>query len=407
MPAVPSLESKNIFMLLQSDYPPDIRLTKEIKALTQAGFVVHLLCNNKKQGTHQEIVDSATVHRLPAYTNLPTALGKLIRLPLFFSPLWFYYAAGIIKKYGIDFIHVHDLPLAPLAVVLGKIFHRPVIYDMHENYPAAMEEWQKKDGFWQGVLKNPKLAHAFNNFSLKRAHKIIVVVEEQRQNLIDAGVAPTKIHVVGNTVDVDSFMALPVDQDIIEQYNQHYVILYIGSFSTERGLETVIKAMPSIKESIPHAKFLLVGDGKNARDLKALSASLGLQEQVEFVGWVDFSKVPSFMHAADIHIIPQPSNPANDTTLPHKLFQYMLVGKPILTSDARPLKRIVQETKCGLSFKSHDEIDFAGAVRKIAESDIDYKQNGKNAVFSKYNWQTTCQELILLYSQLMERKDIS
>ncbi|MBN1479535.1 glycosyltransferase WbuB [candidate division KSB1 bacterium] len=395
-------------MLLQSDYPPDIRLAKELKALTKAGFSVHLLCNNKKQRALSEYVEGAVVHRLPGFSCMPASLGVMIRLPLFFSPLWFCYAARLMTKFDIDVLHVHDLPLAPLAILLGKCFNVPVVYDMHENYPAAMDGWRRRGNFWQGIIKNPEIAHLLNNFSLKRARNIIVVVEEQRDHLIAAGVDPLKIYVVGNTVDVDTFSSIPIDSKIIDLYKDNFIILYIGSFSTDRGLQTVIEAMDDIRVDIPQAKLLLVGDGKNKKELINLSVSLNLDRFVEFVGWVDFYKVPSYMHAADINIIPQPSTPSNDTTMPHKLFQYMLVGQPVITSDARPLKRIVEETQCGAVFQSDNALDFSRAVKEIYNSQIDYRDNGKKAVASKYNWQATAVDLIKLYERLFyKRKDIS
>ena len=397
-----------ILMLLQSEYPPDIRLTKEIKALVGAGYTVHLLCNNGKKRVTAEVVDGAHVHRLPVFSGLPFRVAKLVRMPLFFSPLWRRKAAALIKKYRVSSLHVHDLPLAPLAVSLGWRNRLPVVYDMHENYPAAMEEWKKKGGFWQGIIRNPKLGHVLNNYVLARANKIITVVEEQRDNLASQGVPISKIHVVGNTVDVGGFRDMVIDESIVRRYKDNFLIMYIGSFSTERGLETAIEAVKYIKEDVPQVKLLLVGDGKNIPDLKRYASSLGLDDYVEFVGWVDFNKVPSYMEAGDINIIPQPSNPANDTTLPHKLFQYMLVGKPVLTSDAKPLKRIVEETKSGLAFKSEDPLDFAGAVREIYHSKTDYKRNGREAVLKKYNWQITSKELLRLYSSLnQERKETS
>mgnify|MGYP006278356277 CR=1 FL=1 len=391
---------KTILMILQSDYPPDIRLTKEIKALTAAGHRVLLLCNNAKHLPQFERVDGAHVYRLPAFTALSASLQKLIRLPLFTSPLWYFKAAHLIKQHSVDVLHVHDLPLAPLAVALGKRFRKPVVYDMHENYPAAMAEWSKRGGLKQKILRNPKLAELLNNYVLQRAAKIIVVVEEQRDNLLQQGLPSASVHVVNNTVDMDAFLSFEIKPEIVRTFENNFTILYIGSFSTERGLETAIAAMQRIQPEIPSAQLLLVGDGKNTHDLKQLALTLGVQDQVTFVGWVPFDDVRSYMSAADVCIIPQPSNPANDTTQPHKLFQYMLMEKAVLTSDAKPLKRIVQECQSGESFKSEDPADFARAVVTLHSSSINFGENGKRAVEGKYNWRTTSQELLRLYSEL-------
>jgi len=387
-------------MLLQSDYPPDIRLTKEIRALVGADHQLFLLCNNSRKMPALEVVDGAQVIRLPSFSYLPAGWSKFLRLPLFLSPLWLWYALKCIIRHNIDILHVHDLPLAPLVVLVGRLLHMPVIYDMHENYPAAMANWASQQKGIQRLIKSPVVANLLNRLVLKLAARIIVVVEEQRDNLIREGIPSNKISIVGNTVDVDEFLHLPIDKEIFDRYQSLYMILYLGSFSSDRGLETAIRAMKLIRNDVPNAHLLLVGNGKNMPDLQTLTKKESLENQVGFVGWVPFVKVASYMAASKICIIPQPSNAANDTTLPHKLFQYMLIEKPVLTSDAAPLKRIVTECRCGEVFHSDDEQDFARSVIKMHHSSVPYGQNGKRMVFEKYHWQETSKQLLKLYEQI-------
>ncbi len=393
----------NILMLLQSDYPPDIRLTKEIRALTEDDRRVFLLCNNTTGKKREEVVDRAEVRRLPAFSVLPASWAKILRLPLFFNPTWVCNAVRLIRREKVDVIHVHDLPLAPLAVILGRFFRLPVVYDMHENYPAAMAVWRKRLKGWERLVKDPRPAEKLNQFVLRRADCIIVVVEEQRQNLIEQGVPPEKIIVVGNTAEVEEFLGLAVDEKIVEKYRQKETILYIGSFGVDRGLETAIKAMKTVAERIPDALLLLVGSGKNGGDLRRLAAKENVEQWVEFVDWVPFSQVPSYMIASRIGIIPQPANAANNTTLPHKLFQYMLLKRPVLVSDAAPLKRVVEECRCGLVFRSDNEADFARAAVELLRSAEPFGENGYRKVIEKYNWRETAKTLTAFYQQINQR----
>ncbi|MDZ7370050.1 MAG: glycosyltransferase family 4 protein [candidate division KSB1 bacterium] len=390
---------RNILMLLQSDFPPDIRVSKEIKALTKAGHKIYLLCNNKNL-PEKEIIDGAYVIRLPRMNFLPSKAAKILRMPFFFNPLWFYLILKVIRKERIDIIHVHDLPLAPLAVGVGKLTSLSVVYDMHENYPAAMAIWAKRLSWLERQIKNPIIAQKLNRFAIKHAERIIVVVEEHRDKLIKEGVSPNKLAVVGNTVDVQEFLGLPIDTEIIDQFRSYFTILYIGSFAVDRGLETAILAMKYLKDKIPNVRLLLVGSGKNLEDLQQLTKNENLEGWVEFVGWVPFKKVPSFVSAAKVCIIPQPSNPANDSTIPHKLFQYMLLEKPVLVSDAAPLKRIVEECKCGKVFRSDDPKHFSEMVQSLYESSETYGANGRKWVERKYNWGNASKNLIALYSSL-------
>ena len=338
--------------------------------------------------------------RLSRLDVLPAAFAKFLRLPVFFNPIWVVSLLKVIKAERINVLHVHDLPLAPLATLIGKLLSIPVIYDMHENYPAAMTVWAQRLSWFQRAVKNPKIAVLLNRFVLKYADRVIVVVEEQRDNLINSGITGSKIFLVGNTVDIDEFLDLPVDQEIQRRYSRYFVILYVGSFAIDRGLETAINAMKYVLKDISNARLMLVGSGKNFADLQKLSNEEGMNDAVEFVGWVPFSKVASYMAASSICIIPQPSNAANDSTIPHKLFQYMLLEKPVLVSDAAPLKRIVNECRCGEVFRSNDPKDFARAVVLTAKSSVAYGANGRKCVFENYNWAQTSRSLIELYHSL-------
>jgi len=277
---------------------------------------------------------------------------------------------------------------------------------MHENYPAAMRVWRQK-GMIALIFKNYRLDLLLDKFCWKKVNKIIVVVEEQQEYLLSRAVSRTKIHVVSNTENINKFKELEIDGDIVDRYTNEFMILYIGTISIDRGLETPIRAMSAIADKLRYCKLVIVGKGKYREQLINLAAQEGVTEFVKFVDWVDFHKVPSYIMASKVCIVPQPSNPFIDNTIPHKLFQYMTLGKPVVVSDAKPLARVVNECHCGEVFTSNSAESFASAVFRIAHGKTDYGENGSNAVMEKYNWQTSSKELIRLYKQVVDESRIN
>ena len=152
-----------------------------------------------------------------------------------------------------------------------------------------------------------------------------------------------------------------------------------------------------MKEKIPEIKLLIIGEGAYLLKLKEIADLESANDYVEFLKWPGHDKIHSFMSIADICLIPQPSNGHADTTVPHKLFEYMSQKKPILTSDAKPLKRIMDETKAGLSFRSNDAQDFADKIVEMKNSEIEFGMNGVKAVNEKYNWSVDEEKLLSLY----------
>ncbi len=390
---------RNILMILQSDYPPDIRLTKEIKILTENGYHVYLLSNNKKGLPRLEEVDGATVIRLRYYPRWAKAFNPIVNVPLFFNPVWLWAIMRAIIVYRIRIVHVHDLPLALAAIWVARMFCLPVIFDVHENYPAALRIWGRK-GFLSVLFRSPMLAEKLESICLSKANAIIVVAEEHRNLFLSRGLSADKVFVVGNTVDYEQYTSMEIDLGIVSAYEHYFALVYVGKFGPERDLETAICALPLLKDEFSTVRLLLVGDGPNMADLQKMAAQKGVIENVEFIGWVDFRLTPTYIKAGKICIIPQPANDLIDHGVPHKLFQYMAMGKPIVCSDSKALSRIVRECQCGEIFTSHSPQSFAEAVIKIAHSQKKYGQRGKEAIERKYNWARSSQELLRVYAKI-------
>ena len=86
----------------------------------------------------------------------------------------------------------------------------------------------------------------------------------------------------------------------------------------------------------------------------------------------------SYMAFADVNLIPHNRNGHTDNTIPHKLYQGMMVGKPVLVSDAPPLKRVVEKLNSGLVFEGGNSKDFANKVEALYLNKVLYDQLGKN-----------------------------
>ena len=150
--------------------------------------------------------------------------------------------------------------------------------------------------------------------------------------------------------------------------------------------------------------MLLVGDGQvTTSELVEMSKRLGIEKHVTFTGWVSFDRAMKYVQESDIGVIPHRSVPHTNNTVPHKLFQYMFYGKPLIVSDVKPLKRIVTETGCGLVFRAGDHEELAERLLEAINDVSKQKEmgeKGRRAVENKYNWDTEQKKLLLIYEIL-------
>jgi glycosyltransferase involved in cell wall biosynthesis len=340
---------KNILMISQTVFPPDIRLEKEIRSLSAAGYKVLVVCNQYNKGLNPTF-KYCEIIRIRALFNSIT-LNRIINFPIFFNPRFLITIFIGIRKFKPNFIHAHDLPMAPVGLIYGKIFSVPVILDMHENYPAALRAFQKK-GFLNFLFKNYRAARILERVCIKIGDKIITVVDENSNRLKKLVCNPEKVFVVSNTVDLDTFAQWTDDKKVEQKYKDRIILVYTGFVSPERGLETIVERIKYLKEKLPKIKLLIIGDGISLDDLKKIVFDNKLEQFVDFIKWPGHENLGPYLKIADICISPQPQNEHWNNSIPHKLFEYMSQLKPVLVADAIPLKCIIKETNAGMFYKS-------------------------------------------------------
>jgi len=206
-----------------------------------------------------------------------------------------------------------------------------------------------------------------------------------------------KITVVSNTADIGHLSSIPLDKELIEKHKDSFIISYVGGFGPHRGLDTVIRAMILVIKEAPEARLFLVGGKRNEEKLKDLTKKLNLQSKVIFTGWQPAEKLATYIFLSSICLVPHYKSSFTDSTIPHKLFQYMLMKKPVVVSSCKPLERIVNETNAGLVFRAGDPQDLAEKIIQIYKNPNNYGENGYQAVIKKYNWENSAQKLINIY----------
>src|SRR5262249_55767841 len=100
---------------------------------------------------------------------------------------------------------------------------------------------------------------------------------------------------------------------------------------------------------------------------------------------------------SDVGLVPHNATESWNSTIPNKLFDYMAAGLAILTSDARPAARVVNQTRCGLVYPHRDADALAEAIVSLCDPELrrQHGQNGRRAIAETYNWETDASRLEL------------
>jgi glycosyltransferase involved in cell wall biosynthesis len=395
----------NICMVLADrDFPPDIRVEKEARSLISAGHRVFLLCPRTSDRPPVETWNGIEIRRFSGPVFVPLRKLNSLMFWCFLRDLqWEKAILELIEERGVNALHVHDLPMVGTALSAANRHGLPVIADLHEHYPArrSLPPTGTRRRIAEHIISPRRWQRAERRWG-RRSAAVIAVVDEMKERLAEDGIPAEKIIVVENTVDLEHFLSLPIDEKLVLRYKDDFVISYVGHFSHRRGLDIAIKAMPRILRGIPNAKLLLVGYGPVKDSLKDLAAKMGLKDRVIFTGKVDFAKVPTYITLSQVCILPLRSTVQTEACAPNKLFDCMALGKAVVVSSCRSLRRFVEDGRLGLVFEAGDSNALAVAILKLKDPGVRKKVGdaGKEAAFEKYNWRTASQRLLQLYQLL-------
>jgi glycosyltransferase involved in cell wall biosynthesis len=400
-------------MIVDGSYPNDIRVRKEAEALAENGKKILVVCPRKNNDLKNEIINGVEVLRIGNdYTFSKKGIYDVIESVININPLFYFGLKKVFIKYQIDFLHVHDLPLAGTGYAFKNKVKNKLILDLHENYPEALKTWfeWKKSSILRlknFIFMSPKTWSKKEKKYCLLYDKVVCVVEEMKQKLIsNFNIEDKKLVVVSNHEKKDFIKNFKqeVSQNIINK--DSFSITYVGGFGPHRGLDTAIKGMALIIDKIPTAKLFLIGKGNSdvENKLKEIAEKNNVSEYVSFVGYRPFEEVATIMQVSNINIIPHKANEHTNNTIPHKLFQIMMSKSMLLVSSCKPLKRIVEEHDAGVVFEADDAEDFSNKVIDIylnINTLSIKKENAFNAVTKKgVNWDNESLKLINLYDTL-------
>ena len=374
-----------------ADYPWDVRVEKICDSLAKK-HEVHLVCRNSKRSPRYEYAKSFHIHRLPFVSERFGSLNHLIGFPAFFNPFWIYSIWRTIKRTKAEAILVRDLPLAWTALGIGRLLGLPVVLDMAENYPAMIKDLWDRQGFSfvNFLVRNPAVIGLIERTTVRWCDHILAVVEESRDRLIALGVDPARVSLVINTPTLARWTEPLRDGGVrVSRGPQSLVLVYLGLLEWARGIETAIRAIQPVRERLPGVKLVIVGSGRHEGDFKRLVDQLKLQDSVQFLGWLDYSKAIEVIRESDVGLVPHHATESWNTTIPNKLFDYMAAGLPVITSDAVPAARVVLSTGSGLVYRSRDTGDLARCIRAMADAELRKRMAsaGRHSVRSSYNWE--------------------
>ena len=344
---------------------------KQAKSIAGAGYDTAIVVPHPAD----EVLDGIRIKAVPIADN------KFVRLLL--TP-FHVLMAGIKEKAAI--YHFHDPELIPAGLVL-RLMGRKVIYDSHEYYKMKILS-KNRIPMW---LRSP-VAEAYDLLETLAARTFSgVIVTDRVTESKFKGMAT----VVSNPPYKSGICARPDKKD------GAFKCAYVGAIDKDRGLFKMVEAMEHVDSRV---KLILAGR-MSEEDLSAMKRLKGYSK-VDYLGLIPWKSVLKLLPDCDLGLLLLQPVPGylyhGENSI--KLFEYMMAGLPVLSSNFVNLERIIGEVGCGSSVDPTDPKEIAKQIMYFADNpEVSRKmgENGIKAVTEKYNWEKEAEKLLGLYDRIL------
>lgn len=210
----------------------------------------------------------------------------------------------------------------------------------------------------------------------------VAITHNAKQVLADKGYEK-HITVTPHAIDIEFFR--PKDSKHMRKRLGLYktVIGYIGAFTKQKGIETLIDSFAWIQ----NAQLLLVGDGPHKEEIEEKIHSIGLQERVVMVPKIAHYEVPDYMSCIDIFVLPSISIHNDNERFGRVLIEAMACGVPVIGSSSGEIPNVIGQE--GLIFEEGNEKDLSEKLSKLLNDPAYRKflgEKGKFKAMSSFSW---------------------
>lgn len=366
------------------------QILKMCEAFTEQGAAVTLFYQRRPHNTlEKKVPDVFSYYGI----RTPFAMKKLFCLDLAFlekiSPVIRFYittatyllAAAcflLLRRTSFDCIYCRDTFSLVLLSVLKPLLRSPVFYESH-MFPESHAAWYM--------------------YFVNRIDGIIVLTGQLSERFKTGGVAPAKILVAHDAVDIEH---MDTNTDRVKNVRERLgipldaiLVGYVGRFVTmeqEKGITDLMASMQYLREYRDRLYMAFIGGPMNVvPGYHSVIEKLGLnKEHFMFHDLVPVQEVPAFLAACDIVAMPFPRTPHYSFNMsPLKMFEYMAAEKPIVATKLPSVMEVLHDGENAVLAEPGNPAALADCIRYLVADTETARRIGRAArqdVVEHYTW---------------------
>lgn len=347
-------------------------------------FVRYIKKDYRPRVPYLEVQDGIEVYH-PRFFNIPKFFKFMDGFFFFISSIFTVWKVR--KRFRFDIIDSHFVyPDGFGAVLLGKLFKKPVIITVRESTISR-------------ILNNPLLKSQVK-YAFKKAIKLFTVCSELKKAVKRIGIPEEKIVVISNGVDIKKFSPMQKERARRELGlpMEEKIIISVGWLIERKGFHRVISILPKIKKVIPDIMYVIVGgasvEGNFEQVLRRMVKELGLDKNVIFAGPQPHDKLYKWLSASDVFCLA-----TSNEGWANVFLEAMACGLPVVTTKVGGNGEVVSSEDYGMLFNLEDKEELLDAIIRAFSKNWDRERIIHYAGLN--TWDTRVNQLISQFREVM------
>lgn len=341
-------------------------------------FDNYLLCSTQFDKSHFEPFTSK-VYSLPMQRNIgPSDIGNLFRI------------RKIIRDVDPDLIYCHSSKAGAIGRLVSIGLHKKLVYNAHG---------------WAFNMKGTKIMHylyIFVEWFLSFFTDAIVCIsnsELEDAKRLHIG-NPNRLQLICNGVDIEKIRENLNSSELKRNHlripEDAFVIGMIGRISEQKAPDVFVKMAKRVKEQVPNAYFMIIGDGEKRLEIEELISQYNLENDFFISGWVE--NVTAYLNLLNVGVLL-----SRWEGFGLALCEYMVARLPIVASRVNAIPELIQNGINGFLIDIDDYESASDAVIKIYNDEELIKKmanNGFSIVNEKFNIMRTVKQHEALFERI-------
>lgn len=357
----------------------DVRIFhKQAATLAARGYQVTLIA----------VATADRVDRGVQIRALPAPRGRIARMTW---TAWRAYRLALAER--ADVYHFHDPELIPVGLLL-RLKGKRVVYDVHEDVVKDIHDKPYLPRWAKPIVR--VVVGAIERAAAGRFSAVVAATSAIQATHAGAGAV-----LVRNVPILDELVA-PSVRAFRERSRR---VVYVGGLAPFNGPEQMVRAMGALPADIDIR--LVLGGVFNSPAEEAVIRALPGSDRVDFLGWVDRSRVAAILADARAGLVVYQPTPNIMESEPNKFFEVLSAGLPLIASNLPHWTRFVEANGCGVTVDPSDPLAIAKAIQALVDDPDGAEamgRRGREAIERGYNWEAESQGLVALYERLLGSK---